>query len=112
MKPAPDASVVRPTAASAVSSAYCVAVCSAVAAQRRQIGDEDHRADRAGEVLDDDGDGQRRHAGADPGQPGEDEVREHLHDAADPQRGGERHAARDGAAGEAADQRAPQGRRP
>ena len=29
-----------------------------VAAQRRQIGDEDHRADGAGEVLDDDGEGQ------------------------------------------------------
>ena len=28
MKPAPDDKYVRPTAASAVSNAYCVAVCS------------------------------------------------------------------------------------
>ena len=50
-------------------------------AQRREVGDEDHGADRAGEVLRDDRGDQRPMVGADQGEPGEREVRHHLQDA-------------------------------
>ena len=75
-----------------------------IAAQRREVGDEDHGADGAGEVLEDDGHRQRPGARRLLAQPHEDQVGDHLQDGAEPQRRGQRQRARHGAAGKAADQ--------
>ena len=57
-----------------------------IAAQRREVGDEDHRADGAGEILDHDGDGQRPGARRLTAEPDEGQVGDHLQDGAEPQR--------------------------
>ena len=75
-------------------------------AQRREIGGENHRANGAGEILDDDGEGQRGRDAPDERQPRERQVRRHLYEGADPQAGRQRQSAHHRAAGKAADQAA------
>ena len=81
-----------------------------VAAERGKIGDENHRADGAGEILGDDGEGQ--HAAYSPHYrlPRKSEDRHCLQDAADPQTGGQRQRARDETAGKSAQQSPRQNR--
>jgi len=85
----------------------CILRCSVegIAAQRRYVGDEDHRADRTAEILDDDRHRQCRRTRRLLPQPHEDQVRQHLQDGAEPQRRRHRQRARHGAAGKAADQK-------
>ena len=75
-----------------------------VLAERRQVSDEHHRADGAGEIFHDDGGRKHCGVGAGHGQRAEGEIGGRLQNAADPQAGRQRKRARNEAAGKAAEQ--------
>src|SRR5579883_3210955 len=75
-----------------------------VAAQRREISDENHRADGAGEVLRDNSKGEPGGITADHRLPGERQGRDRLQRAADPEACRQREGAGNETAGKAADQ--------